>query len=61
MAEARSEIVHVRLSAEERERLQRAAATDHLALSTWARQAILRALAQWESRRGLRVAERRRD
>jgi hypothetical protein len=61
MAEARSEIVHVRLSASERERLDRASASDHLAQSTWARQAILRALAQWESRHGLRVAERRRD
>ena len=44
MATARTEILHVRLSPEERERLRGLADADHLDQSTWARQAILRAM-----------------
>lgn len=58
MAKPRSEILHVRLSADERERLRSAAEIDYLDQSTWARRAILRALDQWEARRTRAIAER---
>jgi len=40
----RYEILHVRLSEDERDRLRRAAEAEYLDHSTWARRAILRAL-----------------
>lgn len=44
MPTPRSEILHVRLSPEERERLRRAAKVEYLDQSAWARRAILQAL-----------------
>jgi hypothetical protein len=58
MAKPRTEILHVRLSEEESERLRRAAEADYIKVSTWARRAILRSLEQWETRRQRSVAER---
>ena len=44
MSAARSEILHVRLTSDERERLRLVAAAEYLDLSTWARRAILQAI-----------------
>lgn len=56
----RTEILHIRLSEEEFDRLRRAADFDFIKPSTWARRAILRSLEQWEARRQRAVAERPR-
>lgn len=40
----KTEFLQIRLSPEDRERVMRAASANHLDLSTWARQAILRAV-----------------
>lgn len=61
MTKPRTDILHVRLTDAERERLHVAAEGSHLRDSTWARQAILRALEHWEERQRLKaVAERKR-
>jgi hypothetical protein len=57
MGNARTEFLHVRLSPEERERLQRAAEQDYLDESTWARRALLMALDDRDERRRRSVAE----
>jgi uncharacterized protein (DUF1778 family) len=44
----KTEFLQIRLSPEDRSRLEQAANANHLDLSTWARQAILRALDEWE-------------
>ena len=54
----RTEILHVRLTEEEFDRLRYAAEADFIKPSTWARRAILRSLEQWEARRQRAVAER---
>jgi hypothetical protein len=46
---AKTEFLQIRLTPEDRERLRRAAVSDYLEVSTWARQAILQALEQWEA------------
>lgn len=46
---AKTEFLQIRLSPEDRERLLAAAAANHLDASTWARQAILRAVELWEA------------
>ena len=46
---AKTEFLQIRLTPEDRERLLRVAATDHLDASTWARQVILKALDRKES------------
>ena len=48
---AKTEFLQIRLTPEDRERLRRAAAADHLDVSTWARQIILKALDKRESKR----------
>ena len=44
----KTEFLQIRLTPEDRERLRRAAASDFIDVSTWARRAILQALARWE-------------
>lgn len=44
----KSKFLQIRVDPEDRERLHRAAVSEFLAPSTWARQAILQALEQWE-------------
>jgi uncharacterized protein (DUF1778 family) len=51
MSMPRSDILHIRLTPEERERLRRAAEAEYLDVSTWARRAILQALDGLEARR----------
>ncbi len=48
---AKTEFLQIRLTPEDRERLQRVAEADHLDVSTWARQVILKALDRRESQR----------
>lgn len=45
---AKTEFVQIRFSPEDRERLLKAAAANHLDPSTWARQAIMKAIEDWE-------------
>lgn len=45
---AKTEFLQIRLSPADRERIERAALSEHLDLSTWARQAILSRLEKWE-------------
>ena len=45
---AKTEFLQIRLSPADRSRIERAALAEHLDLSTWARQAILRRLEIWE-------------
>ena len=47
-AMAKTEFLQIRLTPEDRKRLLRIAAADHLDASTWARQVILRALEKRE-------------
>jgi hypothetical protein len=58
MAKPRTEILHVRLSEDELDRLRRAADSEFIKQSTWARRAILKSLEQWEARKLRAVAER---
>ena len=44
----KSKFLQIRVDPEDRERLRRAAVSEFLAPSTWARQAILQALERWE-------------
>jgi hypothetical protein len=46
---AKTEFLQVRLSPVDRQRIERVAAAAHLEMSTWARQAILRALDEAEA------------
>lgn len=48
---AKTEFLQIRLSTTDRGRIERAAQAEHLDLSTWARQAILRRLENWEMSR----------
>lgn len=59
-AAPKTEFLQIRLSVEDRKRVNKAASTEYLDASTWARQAILRAVYDFETKdRGsrLRVAE----
>ncbi|MBX6332564.1 MAG: hypothetical protein IRY91_12020 [Gemmatimonadaceae bacterium] len=58
MANPRTEILHIRLSEDEFARIRRAAESDFIKQSTWARRAILRALEQWEARKQRSGSER---
>ena len=56
----KTEFLQIRLSIEDRKRVSRAAETEYLDVSTWARQAILRAVYDFETKdrtSRLRVAE----
>lgn len=44
----KTEFLQIRLSPTDRGRIERAAQAEHLDLSTWARQTILRRLESWE-------------
>lgn len=44
----KTSFLQIRLSPEDRERIDRVAKADHLDSSTWARRAILRAVEDWE-------------
>jgi hypothetical protein len=46
---AKTEFLQIRLTPEDRNRIEGAAAAEHLEPSTWARQAILRAVREAES------------
>jgi len=48
---AKTEFLQIRLTPKDRERLRRTAEADHLDVSTWARQVILRALDRREAQR----------
>ncbi len=48
------EFLQIRLTPEDRERLLRIAAADHLDASTWARQVILRALEKRQPRQPMK-------
>lgn len=61
---AKTEFLQIRMSPEDRERIDRIAAASHLESSTWARQAILRAVELAENEAAgrdpaLRQAQRR--
>ena len=47
----KTEFLQIRLTPDDRERLRRAAASEFIEQSTWARRAILQALAQWDETR----------
>lgn len=47
-AQARTEILHIRLTADERGRLKAASESEYLDQSAWARRALLQALDAWE-------------
>lgn len=56
----RTEFLQIRVSPEDRERLQRVADAEHLDLSTWARRTLLQAVDQLDDRMATprrRVAE----
>jgi hypothetical protein len=56
----KTEFLQIRLSVEDRNRVTKAASSEYLDASTWARQAILRAVYDFESKdraHRLRVAE----
>jgi len=46
---AKTQFLQIRLTAEDRRRIDRVAAANHLESSTWARQVILRALEEAEA------------
>lgn len=46
----RTEFLQIRITPEDRERLQRVAEAEHLDLSTWARRTLLQAVDQLEDR-----------
>jgi hypothetical protein len=48
----RTEILHVRLTEQERNRLRRAARAEYADQSAWARAALLKALDAWEAIHG---------
>lgn len=49
----RSRYLQIRLSEKDKERIRRAAAAQHLDVSTWARSVLLKTVDQIERRRGL--------
>ena len=56
----KTEFLQIRLSVEDRKRVTRAASTEYLDVSTWARQALLRAVYELETKdrsHRMRVAE----
>jgi hypothetical protein len=53
----RSEFLQIRVSPEDKKRIRRAADADHLDQSTWARQAILKAVEASEKSGKKRAAE----
>lgn len=46
--EPRTEFLQIRLTPEERARIQRVAEAEHLEMSTWARRELLKAIERWE-------------
>jgi hypothetical protein len=48
---AKTEFLQIRLAPRDRDRVLDVATANHLEPSTWARQAILRAVEEWESSR----------
>lgn len=56
---AKTEFLQIRVTPEDRVRIERAASANHLELSTWARQAILLAVAATED--GARLQLQARD
>ena len=56
---AKSEFLQIRLTPEDRRRIERAAAATHLEPSTWARQAILNAVERAEAESGSEVTSAR--
>jgi uncharacterized protein (DUF1778 family) len=54
---ARTEFLQIRLSPDDRKRIERAARADHLDLSTWARRAILLAVDLYERERANTIVE----
>jgi predicted transcriptional regulator len=44
----KSQFLQIRVSPEDKKRVRRAAEADHLDQSTWARQAVLKAVDAWE-------------
>jgi hypothetical protein len=55
----KTEFLQIRCSPEDRERMQKAADSEHLDLSTWARRILLQTVTRMEERKGsrLKVAE----
>ena len=49
---AKTEYLQIRLTPQDRERLRQAAEAEFLDASTWARQVLLRSVAEWEQRKG---------
>jgi len=49
---AKTEFLQIRLAPADRDRVRRAADTEHLDVSTWARQKILQAVEEWEEATG---------
>lgn len=47
----KTEFLQIRMTPEDRERLQEVAAAEHLDVSTWARQVLLKAIEKWEAQR----------
>lgn len=50
----KTEFLQIRLTPEDRARLRRAAHSDFLEVSTWARRAILQALERWEAKHAVK-------
>jgi uncharacterized protein (DUF1778 family) len=48
---SKSEFLQIRITPEDKQRIENAAASNHLDASTWARQVLLRALESHEQRR----------
>jgi hypothetical protein len=48
---AKDTFLQIRMTKEDRERLERVAAAEHLDASTWARRVILQAVERWEGKR----------
>lgn len=60
---AKTTFLQIRCSPEDRERMARLAAAEHLDISTWARRVLLQVVEKWEVRHEakLRVAEKDRS
>jgi hypothetical protein len=60
---AKTEFLQIRCSPEDRARMQKAADTEHLDLSTWARRVLLQTVTKMEERKAsrLKVAEGGQD
>jgi hypothetical protein len=60
---AKTEFLQIRCSPEDRGRMQKAADTEHLDLSTWARRVLLQTVTRMEERKAsrLKVAEGGQD